>query len=363
MNEREALICLNMVCDIGSIRLKKLLDFFGKPQNILGASEESLQRVSGIGPSIAYNIKHLEKDKLDKELTLAKKHNVEIVCLADEGYPENLKNITDPPIVLYLRGEILPLDKLGVAVVGSRNASLYGLSCAREFSRQLSEYGFTIVSGLARGIDTYAHRSALEAGGRTIAVIGSGFGHIYPQENNDLAEKISCSGAVISEFSFDTKPLKQNFPRRNRVISGLSLGVLVVEASRNSGALITADFALEQGREVFALPGKIDSGTSFGTNALIKEGAKLVTCPEEVAEEFLLNKNEPLKNKKDLEKDFPALEEEEEALYRLISNDPVCIDEIARKANIHISKLSQIILQLQVKHLIKQLAGKQYIRC
>jgi len=269
MNEREALIALNMVSDIGSIRLRKLLDFFGKPQNILNASEECLQKVAGIGPAISHNISHFDKDKLNKELTLAKKCNVEIICSADEEYPENLKNITDPPIVLYVKGELLPLDKLSIAIVGSRNASLYGLSCTSKFARALSECGFTIVSGLARGIDTCAHKSALDASGRTIAVIGSGLSHIYPPENKELAERISCNGAVISEFPFGMEPLKQNFPRRNRVISGLSLGIFVAEAACNSGALITADFALEQNREVFALPGKTDSGTSSGTNALI----------------------------------------------------------------------------------------------
>lgn len=253
MTRFEALVSLNMVLDIGSIRLKKLLDFFGKPENILKAPTEKLMAVSGIGEKIAHKICSLQKQDLDKEFRLAKKHSLKILTFEDKDYPENLKNISDPPIILYVKGELKPEDKLSFSIVGSRRASFYGLSNAQRFSADLSRKGFTIISGMAYGIDTYAHRGALKAGGRTIAVMGSGFNHIYPEENKELAEEISKSGAVISEFPISTLPLKQNFPRRNRVISGLSLGILVAEAAKNSGALITADFALEQGREVHRL--------------------------------------------------------------------------------------------------------------
>ncbi len=294
MTRLEALISLNMVSNIGGIRLKKLLEFFDRPQDILNAPEEKLIAISGIGRAIAARIHSFKKTDLDNELKLVKRHNLRIITRDDADYPENLKDIIDPPIVLYVKGKLKPQDKNSVAIVGSRLASFYGLSCAEKFSGELTDHGFTVVSGMARGIDTASHRGALKQRGRTIAVIGSGFNQIYPPENKELSEEISGHGAVISEFPVDTLPLPQNFPRRNRVISGLSLGVLVVEAAGNSGALITADFALEQGREVFALPGKVDSFTSSGTNGLIKQGAKLVSCVDDIIEEFNLfgSKNE-----------------------------------------------------------------------
>lgn len=286
MTEVEALVSLNMVGEIGTIRLKRLLAYFGQPENILKAPQEKLTVVFGIGEKIAQKIHALKKENLEKEFALVKKLGLKIITQDDQVYPENLKNIYDPPMLLYVKGELKPEDKLSMAIVGSRRASFYGLSCAEKFASDLAGKGITIVSGMARGIDSYAHKGALKAGGRTIAVIGSGFNNIYPPENKKLAEEIAKCGAVISEFPLDMLPKKENFPRRNRIISGLSLGVLVVEAARNSGALITADFALEQGREVFALPGKVDSNTSFGTNGLIKQGAKLVSGVDDILEEL-----------------------------------------------------------------------------
>jgi DNA processing protein len=365
MTRLEALIGLNMFCDIGSTRLNQLLKFFGKPENILKAPCEKLMAVSGIGKEIARKVTSLKEEDIDEDIDLAKKYNLKIITIDDEEYPENLKQIYDPPIVLYVKGELTGQDKFSIAIVGSRRASFYGLSCAEKFASDLSERNFTIVSGLARGIDTSAHRGALKQGGRTIAVIGSGFRHLYPQENKELAEEISRCGAVISEFPINARPLSQNFPRRNRVISGLSLGVLVVEAARNSGALITADCALEQGRDVFALPGKIDSGNSFGTNGLIKQGAKLVSCADDIIEEFNipittnLNKREI----KDTNLDSNVcLSDNESLLYNLISGQPVLLDEIAEKTNMSISAISDMLLRLQLKKMIRQLPGKQFIK-
>jgi len=212
-----------------------------------------------------------------------------MLTFKDKEYPFLLKQITDPPVVLYIKGRLKEEDKLSIAIVGSRQASFYGLQCSQKFSFELAELGFTIVSGLARGIDTWAHKGALKAGGRTIAVLGSGFSFIYPEENKELVEEIALKGAVISEFSCNTQPFSFNFPRRNRIISGLSLGVLVVEAAKKSGALITANFALEQNRQVFCVPGRQDSFTSWGTNTLIKEGAKLVLDIQDILEELNLD--------------------------------------------------------------------------
>lgn len=365
MTRLEALISLNIVYDIGGIRLKKLLEFFGQPENILKATPERLMAVSGIGDKIAHKIHELKKEDLDEEFTLAKKFGLKIITYEDNKYPENLKNIPDPPLVLYIKGELKEEDKFSIAIVGSRRASFYGLTCAEKFAADLSGNGFTIVSGMARGIDTCAHRGALKSGGRTIAVIGSGFANIYPPENNKLAEEISCHGAVISEFPINTKPLRENFPRRNRVISGLSLGVLVAEAARNSGALITADFALEQGRDVFALPGKVDSQTSFGTNGLIKQGAKLVSCVDDILEEFNLRTTIGPKCTMKVNKriSIPDLvDNDEKILYASISEEPLPLDEIVENTNLDISRVSDILLRLQLKKLIRQLPGKQFVR-
>jgi len=354
MTRFEALVSLNMVSDIGSVKLSRLLETYEKPENIFKAGPNELISISGIKEETAYNIISFKAKSLEKELSLAKKLGLNIITLEDTGYPENLKNIPAAPIVLYVKGEIKTEDKLSIGIVGSRIASFYGLNNAEKFAYDLSGMGFTIVSGMARGIDTYAHKGALKAKGRTIAVMGSGFNYIYPEENVELAEEISRSGAVISEFPVNTIPFKQNFPRRNRIISGLSTGVLVAEAARNSGAIITADFALEQGREVFALPGKIDSNSSYGANELIKQGAKLVTCVDDILEEF--SQLEVVSDK------GIDPEEKEDELYDLITEQSMHIDDIAEKTNMDIPQISDILLKLQLKKMIKQLPGRQFVR-
>ena len=248
MNNFEAIVSLNLIPQIGSVRLECLLNSFQKPSEIFKASRKDL--VAAVGEHLGESVISFDIRRLENDLALAKKLGLKIITLFDQDYPQALQEIPGRPIVLYVLGDINAQDNLAIGIVGSRRASLYGLSSAERFAGELSVRGITIVSGMARGVDTYAHRGALRAKGRTIAVMGSGFNHIYPAENVDLAKEISASGAVISEFPVDTKPLAQNFPRRNRLISGLSLGVLITEAAKNSGALITADFALEQGREV-----------------------------------------------------------------------------------------------------------------
>ncbi|MCK9430859.1 MAG: DNA-processing protein DprA [Candidatus Omnitrophica bacterium] len=360
MNNFESLVSLNLIPQIGSVRLDKLLKYFSQPSDILKASRQNLEAV--VGSRIGEGILSFDTKNLDKDLAQAKKAGLEIITLFDGDYPRNLKQIPGAPIVLYVSGKIIEADNLSLGIVGSRRASLYGLSSAEKFAAELALKGLTIISGMARGVDTYAHRGALKAVGRTIAVMGSGFGHIYPPENQGLAEKIAKNGAVISEFPMDMKPLAQNFPRRNRLISGLSLGVLVTEAARNSGALITVDFALEQGREVFVLPGRIDASSSLGSNELLKQGAKLVTCSEDILEELDLGiSGESNQVQPELEENILCAKEEN-LLYNCISHSAVAIDDLLEKTSLTSSQISSLILKLQFKKLIKELPGKQFIR-
>ncbi|MCX5706309.1 MAG: DNA-processing protein DprA [Candidatus Omnitrophica bacterium] len=360
MDRFEALVALNMAGGIGSIRLKNLLEYFKAPQDIFKAPLDKLTTFFGISENIALRINTFREEDLAKEFTLAKKYNLKISTFEDQDYPANLKNIPGLPLVLYIKGKLKEEDQFAIAIVGSRRASFYGLAQAEKFSQQLSRKGFTIISGMARGVDTYAHRGALKSQGRTIAVMGSGFNHIYPPENEKLAGTIAENGAVISEFPMNEEPLKENFPRRNRIISGLSLGVLVAEAAKNSGALITADFALEQGRDVFAIPGQVDSTNSFGTNELIKQGAKLVSSVDGILEEFILA---PAASPKEETKKESSLKNmQENRLYGLISQEVIQLDDLAEKSGMAIPEISAILLKLQLNKLIRQLPGKQFVR-
>lgn len=366
MTEQEALIALNMVPDVGSARLKNLLEAFGSAPKIFLNSEEKLKQVEGIGAKIARSISGFSFAQLKKEIDLARKLKVKIVTLADPDYPENLKEIYGAPLCLYLKGELAPGDKLSLAIVGSRRASFYGLSCAARFAYSLADMGVTIVSGLARGVDTQAHKGALKAKGRTIAVLGSGLNRMYPPENKGLAEEIAGSGAVISEFPLNAEPQARNFPRRNRLISGMSIGVIVAEAAKNSGALITADFALEQGREVFAIPGKVDSATSFGANQLIKQGAKLVDSIEDILEELNLKESPKKGSVPEKAKAAPVkilnLSEEETAVLSCLCGKPVYVDEIIEKSGLSSARIMALLLKLEMRGLIKQSPGKMFTR-
>ena len=295
------------------------------------------------------------------------------ITVDDAEYPKNLKTLHRPPQALYVNGSFKEEDDFAVAIVGSRRASRYGIEMGERLGYDLALRGVTVVSGMARGIDSAAHRGALKANGRTIAVMGSGHGHIYPPENKDLYRKIAESGAVISEFENDVSPLPQNFPIRNRIISGLTLGIVIVEAAKNSGALITADFALEQGREVFAVPGKISSLTSEGTHELIKDGAKLVQSAEDIMEELGLHEIEPeADNKRDQREEkiskktaryvYNSLTDGERKVYKILSDEPVYIDDVMKESGVELSKISNVLLGLELKRLIKELPGKQFIR-
>ena len=299
---------------------------------------------------------------LEKELTLIDRLNFKVICIEEDAYPELLKRIYKPPELLYVKGNMGVLNEFCIGIVGSRRASLYGTRQAHNLSAELSSRNVCVVSGMARGIDAHAHRGAIKVSGKTIAVMGSGLCRIYPPEHEELMEKISERGAVISEFPLNTPPYKFNFPMRNRIISGLSFGVCVVEASKKSGALITADMALEQNREVFAVPGKIDSALSKGTLNLIKEGAKLVEDADDILEEFsdyqFEKKKEPSSDKSKV--DF--LSGEEKRIYNFLKEDPVHSDELQQVFSLPVKSLSATLLNLELKRLIKQVPGRKYIK-
>jgi len=368
MTDKERLLILNMIDEIGGVRLQNLLRHFGSVEEIFKADKKALEEVENIGPGIATRLfDSIRTIDIRRELELIEKHNIKVLTFLDKEYPENLKNIHSPPIVLYIKGAIHPEDKFAISIVGSRMASIYGLQQAERLAFELASHGLTIVSGLARGIDSSSHRGALKAKGRTIAVLGSGLANIYPEEHISLTEEISQNGAVISEFPMSTIPARGNFPRRNRIISGLSLGVVVVEASEKSGALITVDFALEQGKDVFAVPGKVDSITSRGTNRLIKQGARLVESSKDILDELKVrcpnNKGDFELSEVSLEKPETQLLDKGEALvYNLLSDEPKHIDELSEATGMNIGQLSQVLFSLELKRFARQLPGKNFVK-
>lgn len=359
-----ALVLLNMVSGIGSVRAKKLFDYFNHPSKIFECRAQEILASGILNSRMVDRLLAAPRSfDVDREFALARELGVRILTLLDQDYPQSLRTIVDPPLVLYVKGEILESDELAVAVVGSRGASYYGLSCAKDFSGQLARCGLTIVSGLARGIDTAAHRAALDEKGRTIAVLGSGLDRIYPPENAQLALQIPEHGAVVSEFPFGRPPLAQNFPGRNRIISALSKGVLIVEATQRSGALITARYALEQGREIFAIPGKVGSQTSVGTNDLIRQGAQMVTS----ADQILLDLAPHLRH--DLNRILSATAQTSGSceafsteLERLLDDEPKAIDEILNETTLSAQEALSLLLQLELEGRVDQLPGKRFIR-
>ncbi len=357
-------IKLHKIPGVGSISFLRLVKFFGSPSAVLNAELKELLNVRGITPAISKSIVDY-RDTIDpeRELDLIERNGCRVIKIEDEEYPAGLKAIYDPPPIIYIKGSLISDDYQSISIVGSRKASAYGKSVAENISKELALMGFTIISGMAHGIDTFAHNSALNAGGRTIAVTGNGLDIIYPPGNERLYERIINSGAVISEFPMGTEPKKENFPIRNRIISGLSLGTLVVEASVHSGALITASYALEQGKEVFAIPGPIFSETSKGTNNLIKQGAKLVESVDDILNELSLsipdNKREYLRDDDKIME--TQLSEEEYKIWKAIDYTPIHIDDITRQTNLPTSVVSAMLVILELKGLIQQQAGKMFV--
>ena len=356
---------LSLVSGVGPLLRKALLERFGSPAAVLAAAKDELQCVEGIGPKIAARIVAArEETDAEGELELAAEHGIDVLTEADADYPRPLRQIHDPPGVLFRRGQALAQDELAVAIVGTRHATRYGLAQAERLAGSLARAGFTVVSGLARGIDAAAHRGALAAGGRTIAVLAGGLLEIYPPEHGKLADEAAQCGYLLSEAPPRMVPISGAFPQRNRVISGLSVGTIIVEAPDRSGALITARHAYEQGREVFAVPGPIDSRMSRGCHALIKDGAKLVESIDDVLAEL-----GPLAEK--IERDDgtvlqrPAelvLNEVEQQVLAAVDSSPTSIDAIATASGMPIHRVLSTVSVLEMRRLIRRTSGTQVVR-
>ncbi len=360
--DRELLIGLNLIPQLTPKRAKLLFRAFESFQAIWEAPAARFSSIFGssvIGEAIASG---RSEEAIDEEIAKAEELGIRIVTLVEAEYPSLLREIDDPPLVLYVRGE-LPIDtSKAIAIIGTRRASRYGNLVAGRFASQLALRGIVIISGLAAGIDSAAHHGALDVGGKTVAVLGSGLDRIYPKRNKALFDRIAAQGTVISEYPLGTKPAKWTFPQRNRIISGLSRGVVVVQAPERSGALITARLALEQGREVFAVPGNITSIVSAGTNRLIKDGAKLVDRIEEILDEFpdLRTIKEPPPAR--AEEETAGLGERERRVYELIGVEPVHVDDIIARADLSPTEASHVLLLLQLEGLIEEAEGGRYIR-
>ena len=397
--ETKSLIHLNLIPGIGNYTIRRLLAAFGSAERSVAATSEELAQVDGLTPDVREQlIDGRSRAPLAQELELIQQHQCHIVTISDDTYPALLKQIDDPPVLLYIIGQFPLPDTLSIAIVGSRSPTEYGKTTSQQLSQQLAARGVTIVSGFARGIDTYVHRGALEAGGDTIAVFGCGLSIIYPDTNRELAAEIVESGALVSEFPMTMPPRGRNFPRRNRVISGLTLGTLVVEASERSGSLITARHAAEQGREVFAVPGQIFSGVSRGTHSLINQGATLINSVDDLLDALpqgytgilggeSLEPNRQLSPRQDRIPKQPAktahsqstekrststsqpkakvnlnLTPDEQIVLSAMDTDSVHIDEITRITQLPIGKVSSLLVMLELKGIVQQLPGKQFVK-
>jgi DNA processing protein len=353
-----------MIPNFGIVKLRKLLDRFENLERIFKVSANELTQVAGIGEKLALHIKKIINSKdFYNELKQINKQHINVVTLYDDEYPLNLKAIYDPPIVLYIKGTLIKDDAISIAIVGSRKSSNYGLKMTEDISRGLADKGICIISGMARGIDSAAHKGALLSEGRTIAVLGSGLNYIYPPENKELFNQISDHGAVISEFPLGRKPARRNFPIRNRVISGLSLGVVVIEARRRSGSLITADCALEQGREVYAVPHAVGFANSEGTHKLIQQGAKLIEGADSIIEElppYIRNYIE-LNDRGDRLVPLEIIETEKR-IYELFDQAPCDVRSLSLKLELSPEDVQRSLLSLQIKGLIQRISDKAYIK-
>jgi DNA processing protein len=352
-----------MIKGLGNIARRNLVDRFRDPDRIFQATTSELLNVEGIRRETALDIlnRRYEGDPRE-ELRRTESHGARIITYTDTNYPGALKEIHDPPVVLYLKGKDIPVNTTFIAMVGSRNATHYGLKAAEKIGQGLARRGMGVVSGMARGIDSASHRGCIAGKGFTIAVLGTGIDIIYPASNKSLYHMIAQKGAVISEFITGTPPAPTNFPIRNRIISGLSRGVVVVEATRNSGSLITASQALDQGREVFAVPGSIDSFKSTGCHFLIKQGAGLIENSDDVLEDLGLNYAWVSKTDTFKRGDIPSMDQTEKAIYDLVGDYPMHIDQISRQGNLESKEVSSVLMRMELKGIIRQLPGKMFVR-
>ncbi len=361
MKPIEPWLTLKSVSGIGNLTFNRLLRFLGSPENVLAAPENKLLQVQGITPAMAAAIRHHRTpDWVPSDIEQVRQRGFQLITLHDDNYPALLLQIPDPPPVLYVYGQLAP-QPCPVAVVGSRNASKYGLDATHRLCAALAERGATVVSGMARGIDTAAHNGALSAGGRTIAVLGSGFNRVYPAANVELFHQIAESGCAITELALNAAPEAHHFPLRNRIISGMTLGTVVVEAARKSGSLITARLAAEQNREVFAVPGSIHSATARGTHDLIKQGAKLVENVDDIFEEIAPQLSGGHNNGPGA-KVLPPLSDRQKALFEVIGAYPVQIDQLVHQVNETIGTLTRLLSELELKGVISQMPGKRFMR-
>lgn len=363
MSPLEAYVTLNMLPKIGPVRVRRLIDAFGSPEKILHAPVSGLVRVDGIGPETA-GILHKWRDHVDPaaEIKEAGERGLTLLTAADEDYPAPLREVYDAPLVLYVWGKLEARDKHAIGIVGSRRASHYGTTATKKLGYQLAQAGFTVISGLARGIDTAAHEAALAAGGRTIAVIGSGLGKLYPPENFALAEKIAAgNGAVVSEFPLATAPSKQTFPMRNRIVAAWSRALLVVESPVWSGSLITANLATEYGRPVYAVPGQIDKPSSAGCNQLIRDGATLVTDASHILDDLGgLPFARPIAEEPNPE--TPALEGDEAAVFALLTSEEITVDRIIEATGLSTPAVTATLMKLEMRKLARAFPGFRYAR-
>jgi DNA processing protein len=357
LSEKRYWVGFNLVKGVGAARMRLLLDAFGDAQNAWQAPAEAL-RAAGLGQKTLETFLKIRSSlSLDLVWERIQAQGITVLTWEDENYPQRLSEIPQPPPVLYLRGDLLAEDAWAVAIVGTRRITSYGRQAAEEMAANLARSGITIVSGLAHGVDTIAHQAALQASGRTLAVLGSGVDRIYPPENRRLADQIIQQGALLSDYAPGTAPDSANFPPRNRIISGLARAVIVVEAGKSSGALITAAFAAEQGREVFALPGGIYAPQSVGTNLLIQQGARPYLNYQDVLEVLNLAQ---VSEHREARAVLPA-DALEARLYSVLTNEPLHVDEIRMQTDLPIEKVSATLVMMELKGLVHQVGGMQYI--
>ncbi|MBI1743298.1 DNA-protecting protein DprA [Candidatus Acetothermia bacterium] len=364
LEDKRYWIALTLIPNLNPKKFHILLEHFSSPEEIWNAPLEILKGIPGFAESAETFCHHRSRAVIEQELESIAKLDLRVMTLADPEYPKPLRALADASPVLYLKGDYLEKDELAIAIVGTRRATSYGRSVAAQFAQELGKLGFTIVSGLALGIDTAAHQSAIESGVRTIAVIGSGFGNVYPQENRRLLEPIAKQGAVLSEFASNVNPGQWTFPQRNRIISGLSRGVIVIEAPEASGALITAKTALEQGREVFAVPGSIASEKNRGAHQLIKKsGAKLVDSIDDIIEEFA-DLQAALKGRQAQPApiQMPVLSPHEERVYAHLEFEPLHFNDLVEKTGLATSEISEALLSLEMQALVREIEGKRYVK-